>query len=243
MRILTLTLDIPLHPGDIPAFRSCIAGIAGHEHEIFHNHDNAVEGADNRHWGYPLVQYAVRRGQAAVVGLGEGAGAIQQLLIPKLPGQLQFAGRIHWLTGLQMNEQHHRWELLETPQEYGLFGWIALNPENYAAWKAAAEPIGRKAVLERALTGQLRAVAKAAGFTALAPIQGEVVRVDNQKRVAWHGTHLVRFHALIRSTLALPVGVGIGRSVAFGYGEILPVRVYQRIVSRAPKIAAAEWQL
>ncbi|MCB0583387.1 MAG: hypothetical protein KDD10_29175 [Phaeodactylibacter sp.] len=240
MRILTLTLDIPLHPGDIPAFRSCIAGIAGLEHEIFHNHDNAVEGAGCRHWGYPLVQYAVRRGQAAVVGLGAGADAIQQVLVPKLPGQLQFAGRSHWLTGLQMNEQRHRWELLETPQEYGLFGWVALNPPNYAAWKAAGEPSGRKAVLERALTGQLRVLAKAAGFTALAPIQGEIAQVDNQKRVAWHGTHLVRFHALIRSALSLPMGIGIGRSAAFGYGETMPAEVYQSIMSRFPKSAALE---
>lgn len=240
MRILTLTLDLPLHPGDISAFRSCIAEIAGPEHEIFHNHDNAIEGAGHHHWGYPLVQYAVRRGQAAIIGLGAGADAIQQLLIPRMPGQLKFAGRTHWLTGLQMKEQRHRWELLETPQEYGLLGWIALNPGNYAEWKASEEPGSRKAVLERALTGQLRSAAKTAGIAELGPISGEVLRVDNQKRVQWHGTYLVRFHALVRSTLALPAGIGIGRLVAFGYGEAVPAAVYQRIVSRFPKPAGLE---
>jgi len=240
MRILTLTLDLPLHPGDISAFRSCIADIAGREHEIFHNHDNAIEHSGHHHWGYPLVQYAVRRGQAAIIGLGEGADAIQQLLIPKLPGQLQFAGRCHWLAGLRLDEQRHRWELLETPQEYGLLGWVALNHDNYVEWKAAEEAGKRKAVLERALTGQLKVAAKAAGLENLSPVKGELLRVDNQKRVAWHGTYLIRFHALISSTLALPIGIGIGRSAAFGYGEVLPAMVYQRMMSRAPKAVATK---
>lgn len=241
MRILTLSLSIPLHAGDIPAFRGCIIDIVGQEQELFHNHDNTLEDTDHYHWGYPLVQYQARRGQATLVGIDAGADALQQVLIPKLPGQLQIAGRTHWLTGLQMNEHHHHWQLLDEPQQYGLYGWLALNKANYEDWKSNTLPEARQSILERALTGHLRVLAKAVGIQELNQVVGRVVQVDNQKRAAFHGTQLVRFHALVASTLSLPHGIHIGRAAAFGFGEILPVSVYQRIINYQHRTNLAEW--
>ncbi len=235
MRILTLTLSLPLHPGDIPAFRGGIVELVGQEHDIFHNHDNAQEDAEHYHWGYPLMQYTVRRGRATLIGLGAGADALQQVLIPKLFGQLQFAGRSHWFNGLQLNELRHHWQVLDEPQLFGLYGWLALNKANYDDWKLNTIPEARQAILERALTGHLRVLAKAVGIQELDQVVGRVVQVDNQKRAAFHGTQLVRFHALVTSTLSLPHGIHIGRAAAFGFGEILPVRVYQNIVRHQAK--------
>ncbi len=235
MRILTLSLNIPLHPGDLPAFRGGIVELVGQEHHIFHNHDNALPDADHHHWGYPLVQYAVRRGRATLIGLGAGADALQQVLIPKLFGQLQFAGREYGFKGLQLQECHHDWQLLEAPQLFGLYGWLALNKVNYEDWKSNTIPEARQAILERALTGHLRVLAKAVGIRELEQVFGKVVQVDNQKRATFHGTQLVRFHALVASTLSLPHGINIGRAAAFGFGEILPVRVYQNMMRHQAK--------
>lgn len=241
MRILTLSLSLPLHAGDIPAFRGGIVELVGPEHELFHNHDNALADAEHYQWGYPLVQYATRRGRATLIGLGAGADAIQQVLIPKLFGQLQFAGRAYGFQGLQLKEYQHPWQLLDEPQQFGLYGWMALNKTNYEDWKSDEHAEARQAILDRALTGQLRVLAKAVGIQELEQIVGRVVQVDNQKRAAFHGTQLVRFHALVSSTLSLPHGIHIGRAAAFGFGEVIPVQVYQRIISYQTRTNLAEW--
>lgn len=230
MRILTLSLDLPLHPGDIPAFRSCIAGLAGREHEIFHNHDAGTGENDRYHWGYPRVQYVVRRGRATLIGLDAGAEAIRRILLPQLPYSLHFAGRAHKLGGYQMQEKIHEVVPLERPRQYGLFGWIALNRSNYTAWKIASEEAERLQILSRALTGHLRAFAQTVGGLDLQQISGEVLSVGNQKRIAWHSVPLIRFHVHFQTNLKLPTGIGIGRSAAFGFGEALPLAAYKKIV-------------
>jgi len=240
MRILTLSLNIPLHPGDIPAFRGAIIELVGQEHEIFHNHDNANSDEGYFHYGYPLIQYTVRRGRATLVGVGDGADALQQVLVPKLLGEFQFAERTHHLNGWHMKEFRPDWRILDEPQQFGLYGWLALNQDNFKDWKANALPEARKTILDRALTGHLRVLAKAAKIEALDQVIGHVERIDNQKRAAFHGTQFVRFHTLISSTLALPYGINIGRAAAFGFGELMPVQVYQRILQHHSSAAVAD---
>lgn len=232
MRILTLRLDIPLHAGNIPAFRASMVELVGKENEIFHNHDNSEEGEAHFHWGYPLVQYSVRGGCATVVGLGDGAAAVRNILLPKLPPELTFAGETHPLMGFQMSEREHEWSVQSQYQTYGLHGWLALNNQNYIDWKFATSQEGRVTILNRALTGHLRVLAKATGIEPLENVLGEVIGIGNQKRVSWHDTYFVRFHALVRSTLSLPTGIGLGRSVAFGFGEVIPVSVYEKLMSK-----------
>lgn len=230
MRIDILTLNILLHPGDIPAFRGCIAEIVGRDQELFHNHDNALNAKRHYHWDYPLIQYAVRRQKATIMGIGKGAEVLRKVLVPKLPDQLQFAGRTHSLLDWQMKGQEYQYRILDTPQQYGLYGWLALNHSNYRDWKSTTLAEARRIVLERALTGHLRVLAKTLGVQELDQVIGYVLQVDNQKRVQFLGTQFVRFHALISSTLVLPTGIGIGRSAAFGFGEVQPIHVYQNII-------------
>ena len=235
MRILTLTLPFSLHPGEIPAFRGSIAELVGLEHEVFHNHDNAHKNYRHHHWDYPLIQYAVRRGKATLIGIGEGADAIQQLMLPKLSGQLQFAKRTHEITGFHMHAHEHNWQLLDAPQQYGLYGWLALNQSNYKDWKKSSLAEARHHVLERALTGHLRVLANTVGVKDLPKVIGNILEVNNQKRVHCLGTQFVRFHVLMESTLALPHSIGLGRSAAFGFGEVLPVKIYQQFTRQQSK--------
>ena len=71
-----------------PQFRAAIIEQVGLEHDLFHNHD----GIKHFHWDYPLIQYSVRKGCATIIGLQQGAKAVQQLLLPKLSGELTFGG-------------------------------------------------------------------------------------------------------------------------------------------------------
>lgn len=228
MQILTLSLNLPLHPGNLRAFRSAIVECVGVEQELFHNHDLSSPNEAYFHWDYPLIQYSVRRGQATITGLGAGAEAVLQQLLPKLPAKLTFLGETHPIPDYQLSRQEHDWTLLPQPRNYGLFGWIALNKNNYRQWKQTANETGRQAVLSRALTGHLRALGKAVGVEHLQDIHGQVLEVFNRKRAFFHNTHFIRFHAAIQSNLDLPQGIGLGRAAAFGFGEIQEEAAFYR---------------
>lgn len=227
-RILTLTLQMPLHPGDIPGLRAAVVELLGREASWFHGHNNDPAATDPFLRSYPLVQYAVRRGLATLVGLGPGAQAIRQQLLPVLPERLFFAGRWHALPGFHLHEEAFSWEWSATPQRLGLVDWLALNADNYAAWKADPRPAARQACLTRALTGQLRALLEACSPLDHKLAVASVERIDAQKKVQWHGTPMVRFAVAAQVNLALPPSIGLGRAAAFGFGQILPEPAYQR---------------
>jgi hypothetical protein len=232
MQITTLSLDLPLHPGDLPAFRACIADLVGPEQHLFHNHRPDREDTD-RDWAYPRIQYAVRRGRAAIIGMDAGAEALSRYLLPKLDGSLHFAGREHPLTSWRLQRMEYDLQLLSEPQPFALRGWLALNAEAYGDWKAAdASPEARRIILGRALTGHLRCLAETAGLPDFKAVEAQILQVDGQKRVHWHGVQLVRFDVVAQANLLPPPGIGIGRAAAFGFGE-----VYRETPSRKQRVA------
>ena len=227
MHLTTLTLDLRLHPGDLPGFRACIAELAGFEHTGFHNHRPDRADTD-RDWAYPLIQYAVRRGKATVIGLDAGASAIRKQLIPNLEETLAFAGKTHAVPAFGFRDVVFAPEILMQEQPFALSGWLALHADNYGRWKAAATDRERLDLLSRALTGHLRCFAEALGVPDHKAIVGRVLRVDRQKKIRWHGVDLVRFDVLAAANLLLPTGIGLGRAAAFGFGEVCDAAHYER---------------
>ncbi len=232
MKILKLSLDMPLHPGDISGFRAAIVELVGREHELFHNHLQEEGGdASSLHWGYPLIQYRVHRRRAAIIALGRGVEAVKKQLLPVLPEVLFFAERQHRIGGYALRMEDYHWSLHEEPGVYGILQWFALNAKNYKQWKALSEKGARHDLLSRCLTGHLRSFAEAVGVPAKNEVQGKVLEVHRIKRMKWHGNDFVGFDVLFSSNLSLPANAGLGRSVAFGFGEVLPGQTYKRILA------------
>jgi Cas6b C-terminal domain/Cas6b N-terminal domain len=227
MQILHLYLNMPLHPGNIPAFRGAIVELLGRELEIFHNHQQDP-AAWPLNYQYPLVQYQVRRGRACICGINAGAEAIKRELLPRLGSSLFFAGEMHAIQGYQVQEREASLQLSEKPTQFALKGWKALSSENYARWKSLPPGEPRERILTEALTGHLRRLAEDLGTPWKSLVEGQVVQVDGQKRVSWHGTHFITFDAVVQSNLLLPMGIGLGRTAAFGYGEVLSEKAYQQ---------------
>lgn len=233
MHHLTLQFPFRLPPYLLSAFRGAINELVDPAAEVFHNHNNGA-GPSAYHWDYPRIRYSLFRGRATVTGLGEGALAIMQHLLPALLEypQLYINGTPYPVARFQCHQQELNLELADQPQPFGLHRWVALNKDNYRQWKQLeSKEDARKILLGRALTGHLRTLAET-----LAPeldrqeIVAEVLRVDQQKRIRWHGTTLVGFNVVAESRLLSPLGLGLGRLVAFGFGEILPPRVYRQLL-------------
>lgn len=230
MRLLTLQFQLPLHPARIPQFRGAIAQLVGLDEELFHQHANGWEETDPYHRDYPLVQYAVRRGRAALIGLNAGADAIRRKLLPVLGQELHFGGENHLLPGFRLAEQEVSLALMPEPVPFGLNGWMALNQENYTRWKEASSESARLDLLHRALTGHLRAFGERMQVADYKHIEARVLEIHNRKKIHWHGVELIRFQVLAQANIALPEGIGIGRAAAFGYGETLSEEQFRRMV-------------
>ena len=233
MQRITLSFPFALHPGQLPALRVALSEVAGFENTLFHNHlPEADKGQPRLSWDYPLIQYGIHRGRPVVNALGAGVTALLTDLLPRLPEQLVLQGRSYSLTGYQLENGPVAMKHYAQPEAFGLVRWVALNAANYAAWKQADgnEP-SRMRILEAALRGHLSVMARV-----LQPDQAELalearlVAVDQVKRIRWHGVSLVAFHAVAASRLLPPEGLGLGRSVAFGFGSVCGPDTYYHLL-------------
>ena len=160
------------------------------------------------------------------MGFAAGAEALLQHLLPKLPSSLVLGGQEHPLGNCDVKIQEVELRLDDSPHSFGVCGWLALNTKNYASWKHHTDDQLRLNLLDQALTGHLRSMAERLGMPDFKQITGRVQRVDNQKRIRWHGAELVRFDVLAETNLHFPWGIGLGRVAAFGFGESLAVNDY-----------------
>lgn len=235
MQILTLTFPFRIPPYELTDFRRAVNHCVDRKAEHFHNHNNS-DGPSPYHWDYPRIRYSLYCGRATVTGIGEGAMTLTRHLLPRLlSGEpLLINGRPYSVSGFQCEQRDIPLELLPTRQPFYLHRWVALNKDNYRQWKKLeGKENARQILLGRALTGQLRTLAES-----LAPeidreeIVAEILSVDQQKRIKWHRTQLIGFNVIAQSRLLPPVGLGVGRSVSFGFGEVVPPQIYRRFLNR-----------
>ena len=232
MNLTTLTLPISLHPAHIPNFRAAIVEHLGLGHELFHGHDNREAGVTKYSNAYPLIRFAVHKGRAQVIGMGEGARAIVRHLVPLLPDTLTIAGESHDIRSYRLKSSIWEPEVLPEYCAFGLYQWIALNKENYTDWKKHEGHDGaRRLLLDRCLTGHLRALAEAAGIEKAERMRivARVLRQDKVKSIEWHGNKFVAFNIVAEANFQPPYGFGLGRCHSFGFGEVCSERHYRSL--------------
>jgi hypothetical protein len=238
MNLTTLQFSFQLHPSLIPNFRAAIVEQIGLGHHLFHGHDNSEQGVTKYSNEYPLIRFAVRNGRAQIIGMGQGADAIIRHLLPVLPETLLIADQPYETVSYSLKTARWEPEILPEYRSFGLYQWIALNKENYEAWKAHEHSEGaRRLILDRCLTGHLRASAQAAGIGKQdrSRIVARVLRQDKVKRIQWHGTKLVGFNVVAEANFVPPFGLGLGRCHSFGFGEVCSERGYKALATSKRK--------
>ncbi|MFT6001177.1 MAG: hypothetical protein ACI81P_003646 [Neolewinella sp.] len=239
MNLTTLNFPFKLHPALIPNFRAAIVEQIGLGHHLFHGHDNSEQGVTKYSNEYPLIRFAVRKGRAQLIGIGAGADAIIRHLLPVLPDTLVIAGQPCDTIGYFMKTSRWEPEVLPEYRTFGVHQWIALNKENYLAWKAHEHSEGaRRLILDKCLTGHLRALAQTAGLDKeqRSRIVARVLRQDKVKRITWHRTKLVGFNVVAEANFVPPFGLGLGRCHSFGFGEVCSEGSYRALNARKRKL-------
>ena len=233
--LTTLHLNIPLRNSGIYSFRGLVAEIIGWEEDLFHNHDNSLPSVNSSRQSmnrykhrYPLIQYKVRKGKAAILGMGEGAVKLRSLIDTD---GLTFGGKFPIL---ERRDENFQMGMTGQSQYYRLRHWLPLNTSNHERWQELSsiedmEP--KRLELERILTAHLLAFAQGAKFEVPRPrgLEVHLEKFYGPEQVRSFGQSiLLAFDAKFTANMSLPAGVGIGKASSIGFGQVWP--------SRGPKV-------
>jgi len=215
---LTATFDLPLHPRDIPRWRSAWSEMAGFEHDRFHNHKPGEQGVIYR---YPLVQYRVEGKRAGLIALGKATEDVQRALSVgpcvltwnREPLEIS-------LEDLQLELEEVRLE--ENFCEYRLRSYLPFNDQNFSKWKRTTGLLAQVQLLQRMLVGHLLNFATGISWKIPGRFEAEIIRVDKTYSMPLHGVQRPAFDLSFRTNLVLPTGIGLGKGVSHGYGLLMP---------------------
>src|SRR5207249_899377 len=139
---LSLTFNLPLRHEEIEQFRRGICAVAGSDNDLFHNEKLDSEAGDSHKYieRYPLIQYQVHEGRASILGINQGADALAQLEKNNLSGEFRMPGNKN-IISLKVTDRRQdsgfAMKMLAKNKTcvYRIYGYVPLNPENYAMYK------------------------------------------------------------------------------------------------------------
>lgn len=218
MRLLHLVFDHPLESRNIAGFRASIARAAGYEQDLLHNHreDGSVQ------YRYPLVQYRMDAGRAALIGLEEGAMAIYDWY-SRSDGQLWWNEANHHLGIYAMEMQQYEIAYHETPAPYRLTQWLALNERHYHNWQQLPDLAARSQELERLLVAHILTFCRAVNWRLPERLDVSLQDIHAVRRTRFLGVNLMAFDVHFRCNLRLPFAIGLGKGVSHGFGVCRPL--------------------
>ena len=214
LKILTIIFDLEIERRDIPAFRGAIIEKVGRENILFHNH---VEGKFR--YGYPLIQYKVFRKNPAIICLNEGTEEI-----------LKFFEQTNWdivLKGREikteikyLNLDYFSCGMIERPMPYRIYNWFALNEDNFQKFIRFTEENVQTKFLEGILIGNILSFAKGVGWRLDRKIELTISMIPKGRLFSFKDHQMVGFDLKFGANILLPDNIGLGKSVARGFGMI-----------------------
>lgn len=222
-----VTFDLELQAKQIGQFRGAMAQHVGYEHELFHNHDNSTAGANKYHHRYPLLQYIrADSGEAQLLGLGEGAEALKQLLHHQLREDFVINQHKHpikirdiWHEAqvpIGVTDQIHRYELRD---------WLCIRDKYRKEWEQLDRLSERIQFLERLLANNIISMARGLGVRFERKFECYITWLgDTPKVVRRRGAYnQPLFNVQWAGNIQLPSYIGLGKGASEGYGRLLPL--------------------
>ncbi|NBG87367.1 CRISPR-associated endonuclease Cas6 [Isachenkonia alkalipeptolytica] len=184
------------------------------EEEIFHNHKD-----EKFMFRYPLVQYKVVKEIPMIIGINEGAKRVQSLGM--VTDELVLEGKKHEVFQKTVETKRKEITTLEEYRHYKFeTPWIALNQKNIRKYRNAS-PWEKEEILKKILIGNILSLAKGLNYEVKEEIHCwlniKACEV-NMKNIAMQG-----FKGTFKTNVVLPDYLGIGKSVAKGFGTIKEV--------------------
>ncbi|MEZ0539531.1 CRISPR-associated endonuclease Cas6 [Fibrella arboris] len=222
--------EIALRTRDAHKLRGYFGELFKEHSPLLHNHLEREEGTDELkfRYGYPLVQYKVLGNVPTLVGLGDGAGLLTQLFLQIRELAIERGdGETDVFPVLSKHIRHEQVPIgiarSDGPDDLIEYRfdtlWMALNQANYRDYRRYAEA-EQQAQLKRILTGQLLALFREFNLW-LEPHERILVRLSVEERTTqFKNQTMVAFTGRFLTNVILPDGIGLGKSVARGFGTI-----------------------
>ena len=217
-RLVTALFKNKISPEEITYFRGSIIRISGND-PLFHNHYK--EGFN---YTYPLIQYKRINGYAALVGINNGADAIEHLFENEKTFPCQLGNR---RVELELSTIHSETEWVQcgiNSYTYSVCGWLPLNRENYRQYQRIQGLIDRIGMLERILVGNILSFAKGIGIYFENPVNCRLQELVPSGFTKYKDIELMSFSASFQCNVSLPEYIGLGKSVSVNNGVITRIK-------------------
>lgn len=205
--------EIQLATRDAHKLRGYFGRVFQEHSPLLHNHLESGESA----YRYPLVQYKVIDKVPTLVGLNEGADLLINLFLKMK--FIEIEGVKHLI-----NQKNIESKTLEIGLDSDLHSyrfqtlWMALNQENHQRY-IANSPAQQQKQLNTLLQNNILSYFKAMNYW----VNGQVMAMTQQvveRETKFKDQTMIAFQANFVTNAVLPSFIGIGKSVARGFGSL-----------------------
>jgi hypothetical protein len=167
---------------------------------------------------YPRIQFKVIDTTAVLMGIGEGSEVVRRLWSDLDETEL---GDEHvQVLGAQLESGQAEITACTEPIQYRfLTPWLALNQKNFRSYTGSRNTKFRKDELSRILVGNCLGLAKSLDITFGQRIDADCRTLTSIKTML-NGKGAIGFLGRFKINLKLPEYLGLGKSVARGFGAV-----------------------
>ena len=220
INVLTITFANNLNAYEVPWFRGAIVKALNDKLLLFHNHPDD----ETFRYRYPLIQYKIIRGKAAIVCVGEGTQAV---------GEFFASGNFDVMIGerserLQLDRVEPRRcniQVWDQMFHYRLRRWLPLNGENYKKYQQTESLAERCTLLEGILKGNILSMGKGTGIEFEKQVECVITHLDDPYVVTAKGIKKMCFNLDFDCNVSLPANIGLGKHASINFGIVAPLRV------------------
>lgn len=205
--------QIQLQRRDGHKLRGYFAQQFGEESDLFHNHDEAGKSI----YRYPRIQYKVVHGVPMVVGLDKGAELIVERFLRIK--HLDIDGLRFFTDQKNMKSEEYLTGVKSALYQYEFLNpWMPLNQDNHKAYiEMSKEEQVQK--LQKILCSNIISFFKSVGHQEAERIMVNL-QLQEPQLAGFKNQKLWTFRGNFVSNVKLPDYIGLGKSVARGFGTI-----------------------
>lgn len=167
---------------------------------------------------YPRVQFKVHDSNAWLVGVKEGSELLKQLWEDVDEGRL--GSEEMEVVDAELETRTEEIDSVAEPLTYRfLTPWLALNEKNFRSYTGSFNQKFRKDELSRILAGNCLGMAKCLGIRFADRITADCSKLTSVK-TRLNGKGMIGFVGRFQINLRIPEHLGLGKSVARGFGMV-----------------------
>lgn len=214
--VVTIHFSSNIARWELPLFRGAVIALMDRENApvFFHNHTES-----GYRYSYPIIQYKIIDGKAAIVCIGKGVECVGQFFVSLKP-EIQIGHRKTML--LVENVDVNNIELGVTNQlyDYSISGWLPLNQDNVTVFDNTESLVERVIMLENILTGNILSMAKGVELHIAEEIKVMITSIDKDYTLMYKDVKMRAMDLRFKSNILLPDNIGLGKGVSIGMGVI-----------------------